>query len=272
MLFYTLLVMFGFLTGITAVLFGFGGGFVIVPLLYVMLNVVNGADSLIAQKAIHIGIATSTCVMIVNAIVSTNKHHKLGNVLWSYVFPLSVYIAIGSIVGVILTTMASNHLVRYAFMLYLIATIIDCLFRKGFMKRDETIQARKLNQMETIGGGFVIGTIATFLGVGGSIMTVPLLRRRGLSMTQATAMANPLSLPVAITGTITYVVLAFYKPIDLGTWYVGYIDILAFFILSISSILGVKFASRYIGKIAETIHAKVYVFLLCLVLLSMFYK
>ena len=30
----------------------------------------------------------------------------------------------------------------------------------------------------------------TFLGVGGSVMTVPLLRRRGLSMTQATAMAG----------------------------------------------------------------------------------
>lgn len=35
-------------------------------------------------------------------------------------------------------------------------------------------------------------------------MTVPLLRRRGLSMTQATAMANPLSLPVALVGTAVY--------------------------------------------------------------------
>lgn len=269
---YILPIAFGFLTGITAVLFGFGGGFVIVPLLYVMLNAVYGPDSIWGQHAIHIGVATSTCVMIVNAVVSTNKHHKLGNVLWNYVFPLAIYIAIGSAIGVLLTTWASNQVVRYAFMVYLAVTIIDCLMRKGFMTRNPEQTPKKLTTPETVGGGLVIGTIATFLGVGGSIMTVPLLRRRGLSMTQATAMANPLSLPVAFAGTLTYIVLAFYKPLDFGPWYVGYIDLLAFAILSVSSILGVKFAGRYIGKIAESLHAKVYVGLLCIVLISMFYK
>ncbi|MFS2163054.1 TSUP family transporter [Variovorax sp. Varisp62] len=51
--------------------------------------------------------------------------------------------------------------------------------------------------------GLVIGWIAAFLGVGGSVMTVPLMRRRGIAMGHATAMANPLSLPVALAGTAT---------------------------------------------------------------------
>lgn len=49
---------------------------------------------------------------------------------------------------------------------------------------------------------------ATFLGVGGSVMTVPLLRRCGLSMSQATSMTNPLSVPVALAGTLIGVMKA----------------------------------------------------------------
>lgn len=43
-MFYLLLTLFGCLTGITAVLFGFGGGFVVVPLLYRLLTASHGAD------------------------------------------------------------------------------------------------------------------------------------------------------------------------------------------------------------------------------------
>ncbi|MEV6629028.1 TSUP family transporter, partial [Amycolatopsis sp. NPDC051114] len=42
------------------------------------------------------------------------------------------------------------------------------------------------------------------LGVGGSVLTVPLLRRRGLPMSEATALANLLSLPVAAVATAVY--------------------------------------------------------------------
>ncbi|PMZ30056.1 permease, partial [Pseudomonas sp. GW247-3R2A] len=43
-MFYLLLAFFGCMTGVTAVLFGFGGGFVVVPLLYRMLMASHGAD------------------------------------------------------------------------------------------------------------------------------------------------------------------------------------------------------------------------------------
>jgi uncharacterized membrane protein YfcA len=88
------------------------------------------------------------------------------------------------------------------------------------------------------GGGVGIGAIATFLGVGGSVMTVPLLRRCGLSMSQATSMANPLSLPVAVAGTVTYMAMAGFSEFDLGSWFIGYVDLLAFAVLTMGSLLG----------------------------------
>ncbi|CDK66317.1 Integral membrane protein [Klebsiella pneumoniae IS10] len=53
----------GFTTGITTVLFGFGGGFVVVPFVYQLML----RQPAIAGNAMHVAVATSTAVMIFNA-------------------------------------------------------------------------------------------------------------------------------------------------------------------------------------------------------------
>ena len=62
--------------------------------------------------------------------------------------------------------------------------------------------------------GGIIGWVAALLGVGGSVMTVPLLRRRGSSMAEAAAIANILTLPLSFTATLTYCVLSLWQ----STW------------------------------------------------------
>ena len=88
------------------------------------------------------------------------------------------------------------------------------------------------------------------LGVGGSVMTVPLMRRRGASMTAATAAANPLSLPMAVVGSATYALLA-WNDAPLGAWHAGCIDLRACLVLVVGSWLGIRLASRWIGKIPD---------------------
>ena len=61
----------------------------------------------------------------------------------------------------------------------MLATISDCLLRKGFFTGSAR---RRLSLPVVTGGGVIIGTIAALLGVGGSVMTVPLLRRHGYAM------------------------------------------------------------------------------------------
>ncbi|HBU7208800.1 TPA: sulfite exporter TauE/SafE family protein, partial [Klebsiella pneumoniae] len=48
----------GFTTGITTVLFGFGGGFVVVPFVYQLML----RQPAIAGNAMHVAVATSTAV------------------------------------------------------------------------------------------------------------------------------------------------------------------------------------------------------------------
>ncbi|WP_180698596.1 sulfite exporter TauE/SafE family protein [Pseudomonas crudilactis] len=271
-MFYLLLTLFGCLTGITAVLFGFGGGFVAVPLLYRMLTASHGADDPISQSAMHIAVATSTCVMIVNALIATDKHRRAGNLIRHYLWPLGGFIGLGAVVGAIAAMWVSGEVIRYAFIGYLGVTIIDCLLRRGFLTQNPDVIPRRLGATETSAGGVGIGAIATFLGVGGSVMTVPLLRRCGLSMSQATSMANPLSVPVAVAGTLTYMALAGFSQADLGAWFVGYVDLLAFAVLTVGSLIGIRLATPWIGRIPDQVHAWVYIGLLIIVLLCISLK
>jgi len=278
---YLLLALFGGISGVTTVLFGFGGGFVVVPVLYGVLTAMHGANSganfgattgsidLIGQSAMHIAVATSTCVMVVNAIAATRKHQRAGNLLRAYIWPLAAYIAVGALLGAWAATRASGDLVRWAFIAYLAVTILDCLLRQGFLAQAGARAPVPLGRGVVVGGGVVIGAIATFLGVGGSVMTAPLLRRRGLPMAQAAAMANPLTLPVAIVGTVAYMAAARGLPAPLAPWIIGYVDLLAFAVLALGSLAGIRLAAPLIPRIPDRLHARVYIALLALVMVSM---
>ncbi|MGH8918004.1 MAG: TSUP family transporter, partial [Actinomycetes bacterium] len=62
---------FGCLSGVTTVLFGFGGGFVTVP---VIAAVAGGGD------ALHVAVATSAVVMAVNSAGATVAGLRAGRV------------------------------------------------------------------------------------------------------------------------------------------------------------------------------------------------
>jgi hypothetical protein len=266
---YAILIVVGIVTGIAAGLFGFGGGFVIVPLVYHVFpayGLVNPADSF---YLLQIGVATSTSVMIVGTAYSSLKHHLAGNVVWSSVFPLAAYIGIGGAVGAYVATVVPGAWIKLFFILYVVGVIADCLLRKGFMADSDGNEFRPMGKIAEFLAGLVIGAIASLLGVGGSVMTVPLMRRHGARMKNAVAMANPLSFPVAIVGTLTYVLAARHHHIDLGPDYLGFVHLPSFVLLSVFSVLGVELAVRTLPRIPDKAHAVIYVGLLILVVITM---
>lgn len=251
-----LLLAFGGLAGLTTVLFGFGGGFVAVPLLYAMFTAVGTVPA----QAMHVAVATSTAVMIVGAGFASLRHARAGSLDMGQLLPLILPVSLGAVIGARAAISFGGEGLRAAFIAYLGLTILDCLFRPGFMTR-ATRLARPMRRRAAALIGLGIGAIAAFLGVGGSVMTVPLLRRRGADMTTATAMASPLSLPMAVAGTMGYVGLA-----EGST---GYVDAGAFLALAIGSTIGVRLSAPLIGRLPDRLHARAYLVLLTLVLVVM---
>src|SRR5229473_7357019 len=101
---YAILIVVGIITGVAAGLFGFGGGFVIVPVVYHLFPAYDLLSPANSGYLLQIGVATSTSVMIVGTTYSSLKHHLAGNIDWSSVFPLAAYIGIGSAIGAYVPT------------------------------------------------------------------------------------------------------------------------------------------------------------------------
>ena len=250
----------GVLTGVTTVLFGFGGGFVTVPAVYVIAVAARDGD------AMHTAVATSTAVMIVNAGWATVATYRQGRLQRQYLWPITVFIGIGAALGAYAATLAPERLLHWLFVAYIAVTIVDCLARSGFVSR--RTEPAPLGAVQVTLGGTAIGAIASFLGVGGSVMTVPLLRRKGVDMATATSMANPLSLPVAVAGSLVYAVCG---PATPGAGQLGHIDLTAAATLLAGSLPTIAVIKRILHgrSIPDRVHAVSYVLMLVAVLVAM---
>lgn len=250
----------GFTTGITTVLFGFGGGFVVVPFVYQLLL----RQPELSGNAMHIAVATSTAVMIFNAGWVSYRNWRARKLSSQTLFPLLWFIALGAVAGSWLAGIMSEALVRALFILYMLVTIGDCLVRKGFLSSSAP---RSLSKLTVTGGGVLIGMIAASLGVGGSVMTVPLLRRHGHAMRDCISAANPLSLPVALCGAVTWAISGWQKIPESG--FLGFISLKILVLLILTGWAGIYFSRNYIPAVPDGWHARIYVLLLCMVLLAM---
>lgn len=266
-MFWILLTAFGIISGITTVLFGFGGGFIAVPLLFTLTCLSFPPDSLTGQAAMQIAVATSTAAMIFSAGFSTYRRHRDKQLNWSIVQPLLIPVAVGAAGGAIAAVAASGLWIRWAFIAYLGITILDALLRPGFMQASSQ-KFRSLSVTANLFTGLGIGLIAAFLGVGGSVLSVPMMRRRGASMSEASALANPLSLPMALSASLVYVVMA-WQGQSPGKGFVGYINLPALALLVAGSWLGIRAGAPLLPRIPDIVHARAYVILLIMMFVIM---
>nr|WP_225954947.1 sulfite exporter TauE/SafE family protein [Kibdelosporangium phytohabitans] len=201
----------GCLSGVTTVLFGFGGGFVTVPVVYAVAA--SGPDAM--------------------------------------------HVAVGAGIGALAATEVPDGWL-HLFAVYLGVTIVDSVVRRGFVRAGAV---RPLGPVTTTAGGVGIGAVVSFLGVGGSVMTVPLLRRRGLPLADTAVMANPLSLPVAVVALLVYLTVP-------GTTGFGAVDPLAATALLAGSLPTVAAARRWLPPIPDRAHALAYIGLLIAALVA----
>lgn len=269
---YLLLLAAGCLSGVLTILFGFAGGFVVVPLVYTTIRFHATAGSMAYDFAFKSAIATSLLLMIINSGMASYQQYKNGKIKWPYIFPLAYWIAMGAILGILGSFYLSANFLKWAFVVYLAITIVDCVLRQIKHNPNRTETVRLLGPKERSIGGIVIGAVAAALGVGGSVMTVPLFRRCGLDMSSAVALANPLSMPLAIAGTMTFVVGYILQPVDLGMHFMGYFYYPALLCLVVGGYTGMKLAGAWSNKLSNRIHERGYIVLLSLVLLSILWQ
>ncbi|MET9495651.1 sulfite exporter TauE/SafE family protein [Streptomyces sp. NPDC006552] len=245
------LLLVGLLVGVTTVLFGFGGGFVTVP-------VITVADAALGGDAVRVATATSALVMLVNAVVATLATRREVLARLRGRAALFASLAAGGGLGAAAARFTPGAALRWGFVLYVAVTVVDLLARPGFLRRPASRTGHARGVPTAL--GLPIGGVASFLGVGGSVMTVPLMRRAGASMPVAAMLANPLTLVIVAPALLVSLLLRGHAPAAAGL--VGSVDVVSALALLAGSVPLVVLVRRRPPRIPDALHAWTYVALL----------
>lgn len=221
----------GGIGGLLQGMVGVGTGVIVIPLLTWLLPHYGVPVGL----AIHVALATSMAAIVISSAAAALNHHRHQNICWGVFNKLLVYGIVGSAIGAFLASYLPARMLEVIFAVFMFYVAFKMLAKH---KISENSAVKALTHKSLGGGGFLIGVSASIVGIGGGLFMVPFLRSKNLEMRQAVGTATIVGLPVAVIGSITYVITglsSIHQPMLLG-----YLHWPAF--IAISSI-GVIFAA-----------------------------
>ncbi len=247
----------GVLAGLLAGLFGIGGGLVMIPMFLWGFRVAGFAPEII----VHLAFGTSLAIIIPTAVSSALGHRKRGNVDWHLVLRMAIGSVIGVFIGSSLATGLSGDTLKGLFGI-MQTGVGGRLFAKP----------PKLPVGDQLPGtwsrvmliGIVGGAFSSFFGVGGGVITVPLIMFvLHQSMHRAVGNSSGLMVISALTGTASYIWHGWGNPL-LPSLCLGYVNLMVAVLVAPFTIImarvGVRIATR-------TSHAKLVKFFAVLIIL-----
>ena len=222
----------GIFSGFLAGLLGIGGGVILVPLLYFSFRLLFPS----LEESMKFAVATALATAVVASLVSSLIHKKGESILPAYLKFLIPTLLLGSISGAFLAARLPDELLRQLFGCLAIGIGIYFLFPK--LKLELGTKPNFLLSFS----GLIIGHLSSLLGSGGGIFTLPILFGYPISAKNAVATSSVATFFTSLTGTILYLVL----PSGDATLAhsIGWINLPAFFSISIASLFSVKFGSK----------------------------
>ncbi len=197
---FALFALLGIGAGTMAGMLGIGGGMIIVPGLFYLFSVID----LPSYSLMHLAAGSAMCIMIFTAASSTFSHHLRGDVQWGIFGRIIAAIGVGVVLGNSLSNHLDTHWLEIIFGVFLLAVSIKILldWKPAF---EETT-------MPPLWVFAIVGTLIGFksgiLGIGGGAISVPFLLYCGLPMNKASGTSASFTLPIAIVGTLSFLLLS----------------------------------------------------------------
>lgn len=229
--------MLGAVAGLFAGLFGIGGGLIMVPVLAMLF----AEQGFAADNVMIMSVATSLATIILTSMASVIAHHRLGAVIWDKVFRLAPGIMAGSALGAVIADRISGGTLRYIFIVYLVCAALQlALQRKPDAGRTSS------RRLWDFCAALVIGGLSAIIGIGGGTLTVPYLVHFQTPIRKAVAVSSACGLPIAVAGTVSYVLLGLKAPL-LPEWSLGYIYLPSFAGIVLASVITAPLGAKLTG-------------------------
>lgn len=223
---FILFIIVGLASGLLGGLLGIGGGMITVPALYTLLYL-NGFMS---HQIMQIAVVTSLAAAVVTTLVSSLAQWRKKAVDLAALKFLAPGLILGCALGAVFAKDLSSDLLKVIF--GAIAIFLGIYF---LISRAPRFQFGSVpNQSLSIFGLFV-GFLSSLLGIGGGSMVFPILLGFHLSTKNASATASVSTLISTFVATIVYLALSYNQTHLPHT--IGFINLPAFFLISIGSIV-----------------------------------
>ncbi len=237
-----LTIFFGTVAGFLAGLLGIGGGVILVPLFLWLFPLAGFPPELV----VHTAFGTSLAIILPTAVSSTFGHRKRGNIHWGMVLYLSLGGVVGGLLGATIAALVSGAILKICFGLLQIIISVRLLFFKQPYLPPECIDCARPWQFVAV--GFIGGSFSAFFGIGGGIVTVPLLLLLlHLPMRLAVGNSSALIVVSSLAAVVGYVWHGLQQPVSVP-YSLGYVNWLVVVLVApltmICARLGIRFASR----------------------------
>ncbi len=262
--FILLCLLVGAVAGFFAGLFGIGGGLMIVPVLVYLLPMVGVPEPLLMSTAL----GTSFATIVITGFSSAQRHHKLGNVVWSAVkilapsIMVSVFIC-GFFIGKLDRDISSK----------LFACLVVYLAVKMVLsikpKTNKTV--KPLTTQSSILGGILIGMASSAAGIGGGGFIVPFLNSRGIDMKKAIGSSAFCGMLLGTSGMFSFM-LSGWGNAAMPEYSLGYIYFPAVLCITATSFFTSKLGATATSKLPVPTLKKGFALLLVTIAVDMFIR
>lgn len=220
----------GFLAG----LLGIGGGMALVPVLAALFT----AQQFAPDHVIHLALGTGMASVIFTSMASARAHARLGGVDFALVRKLAPSMVAGSLASALAAGLIEQRALALAFTVIVYAGAAQMIWNRK-PKPGRSVPGT----MGLLTVGFAIGVACGLVSAGGAFLTVPFMLWCGVSMRTAIGTGAMLGLPVAILGTIGYLISGWNVP-GLPGDALGFVSMLALFGVVCGSVLTAPLGAR----------------------------
>ncbi|RLE60309.1 MAG: sulfite exporter TauE/SafE family protein [Thermoprotei archaeon] len=211
----------GFSAGFAGALLGVGGGFLITPILVLLLNM-----------PIHVAVATSLIAVTMTSISGTLFYAKRGMIDYRLGLILEITTAIGAMTGSRIAIFLPESIVELLFGLVLMYASIKMIMPKRADKKESIGRVEYKRMHLGLAASFLAGMASGMLGIGGGTVKVPIMN---LILNVPMNVAAPTSIFMigltSSTASLVYLIK-------------GYVDLVAASIISLGVFVGAQLGGR----------------------------
>ena len=249
--------MTGLFAGFLAGYLGIGGGLLLVPVLSWLFS----QDPATSDVAVQMAVATSLATMLFTSMSSILAHHKRGAILWSLVRQMIPGLLAGALLGSFIADRIGDVALGNVFGVFALMVGLQMLRGPG------QAGVRSMpGHFVVAGTGLGIGAVSSLLGIGGGSLTVPWLLWHGRGVQNAIATAAACGYPIAIAGTLGFVILG---DSHSSVPTLGYVNIQALAGVALFSVLGAPLGVAVVHRSSPLVAKRLFALFLLIVAVKM---